>query len=278
MSDEPGPAGLNSTLDPDTVRFVLVQPQFGGNVGSAARAMKNLGFARLTLVDPRCDPLGREARMMAVEAADLLERAEVHPGLSGALAGARTVVGTTRRIGKHRRPHWRLDGLSAELCGLAARGELAILFGREDHGLSDADLDRCTHLVYFPAAADYPSFNLAQAVLLVAYELRMAGIEPPAESALPPPATDRAREAMYRHLEQAWRSIGFVAPDTAATILRRVRRMFGRAALSAEEVTLLRGVARQTLWVARKAGLPIAEGPETDPAPGTGPPAGPRDG
>jgi TrmH family RNA methyltransferase len=264
MIDRPSPGSAHRVLDPDRIRFVLVQPQFGGNVGSAARALMNLGFHRLHLVRPACDPLGREARMMAVESVGLLEGAVVHDRLSAALAGAGTVVGTSRRTGKHRRPHWRLDQCSDRLVELAGSSDLAILFGREDHGLSDADLDRCTHLVYLPAASAYPSFNLAQAVLIVAYVLRMAGIETPADPALPSLATDEQREELYRHLEQAWRTIGFLSEDTAEVIMRRVRRLFGRAAMTPEEVKLLRGVARQTLWAARRAELPVAPGPEAD--------------
>ncbi len=151
----------------DRVRFVLVRPRSPGNVGSAARALKNLGFSRLSVVAPRCDPRGVEARTLAVDAVDLLERMEIHADLDAALAGAATVVGTSRRMGKHRCPHYRLDQLADELAGLADRGDVAFVFGREDHGLSDAELDRCTQLVYFPASDVYPSFNLAQSVLLM---------------------------------------------------------------------------------------------------------------
>jgi TrmH family RNA methyltransferase len=269
MSERPSLGKSSGTLDPARIRFVLVEPQFGGNVGAAARALMNLGFSNLVLVRPACDPRGGEARMMAVDASGILERAEVRDDLDSALAGAGTVVGSSRRTGKHRRPHWRLDQCCADLVRLAQGADLAILFGREDHGLNDADLDRCTHLVHLPAASAYPSLNLAQAVLLVAYELRMSGLAGPADAALPCPAPDEDREALYRHLEQAWRTIGFMSEDTSEVIMRRVRRLLGRAAMSPEEVKLLRGVARQTLWAARQADLPVADGPESQPGGGT---------
>jgi len=262
MTAQRRPPPRAGALDPGSVRFVLLEPQSGGNVGSAARALANLGFSRLCLVRPACDPLGREARMMAVEALDLLRGAELFEDLDEALAGAGAVVGMTRRAGRHRRPHWRLDQCSRRLVSLAASGELALLFGREDHGLADADLDRCTHLVHLAASSDYPSFNLAQAVLLAGNELRRAGMEEVAAPALPAPAGHRTREAMFRHLEQALRTIGFLAPDSSEVVMRRLRRLLGRAVMTADEVKLLRGVARQTLWVARRAGLPVAEGPE----------------
>jgi len=245
----------------DSVKFVLCEPRSAGNVGSAARAMMNLGFSRLALVRPRCNHLDDEARAMAVDAREVLEAATVHTDLDAGLEGARTVVGTTRRTGKHRRPHWPLDTFAAEMAGLAAAGELAVLFGREDHGLSDQDLDRCTHMVHIPAAARYPSYNLAQAVLLVAYGLRQVEREP--EPAQAPPADHASREAMYRHLQESLRAIGFLHDDSVEPIMRRLRRMLGRACMTPEEVKLLRGVARQTLWVAGKAGLS-----ESDHAPG----------
>ena len=246
--------GDATTFDADRVRFVLVQPKSAGNVGSAARALKNLGFSRLVVVDPQYAGSDTEARRMAVDAGDVLEGASVHAALDSALAGARTVVGATRRGGKHRRPHWRLDELAPRLASLAAEGELAFVFGREDHGLSDPDLDLCTHLIYLPSSAEYASLNLAQAVLLVAYELRLAALGPPDEPALEAPADHEEREAMYRHLQQALEAIGFVHPESVEQIMRRFRRLLGRADLAHRDVKLVRGLARQTLWAAAQSG------------------------
>ncbi len=215
----------------------------------------NLGFERLVLVRPDCDPLDGQAHRMAVEAARLLERAQVHDGLDDALAGAGAVVGTTRRTGKHRRPHRSLDDFAGELAALASAGELALVFGREDSGLTDSELDRCTQLVFLPSSEAYPSFNLAQAVLLVAWELRLAGQRPLAGTLPELPAEHRSREAMYRHLEEALLAIGFLHPESTDNIMRRLRRLFGRANLTDREAQLLRGMARQILWTAGQAGL-----------------------
>lgn len=241
----------------ERVRFVLVHPQQGGNVGSTARAIKNFGFSRLDLVAPECDPLGREARMMSVDARDVLERATIHDSLDDALEEASTVVGTTRRVGRQRRPHWRMDALASRLVRLAGDGELAVVFGREDSGLTDGELDRCTHLVYLPSADRYPSINLAQSVMLVAYTLHMASLGAAERESVGTPAAHREREDMYGHLARALLAIGFLTPDTREVMMRRFRRIFGRAELSREEVKMLRGVARQTLWLARQAGLPV---------------------
>jgi TrmH family RNA methyltransferase len=248
-------------LDRARVRFVLVGPRAAGNVGAAARAIKNFGFSRLDLAAPRCDPRAPEARGMAVDAADVLGRLREWPDLDAALAGARTVVGTTRRTGKHRGPLEPIDELAPVAVDLAGLGEVAWVFGPEDNGLTDDDLDRCTHLAHVPTSAAYPSLNVAQAVLVAAYELSRASALP-APQAGPsgtPPADHVEREAMYAHLERALLAIGFLGRDTQEVRMRRIRRALGRAALTGEEVRLLRGVARQTLWVAARAGLATAE-------------------
>ena len=255
MTEGPGhePA---AALDPARVRFVLVEPQTAGNIGAAARALKNLGFSRWTLVAPQCDPASSDARRMAVDARDLLDAVAVHERLDDALDGAVTVVGSTRRTGKQRRPHWRLDAFAPRLVALAARGELAVVFGREDRGLTDEELDRCTHLVHLPTSESYPSLNLAQSVLLVAWELRRAALAPPVDDA-EPLATHASREALYRHLEQALRAIEFVSDESCESILRKMRRLYGRATLSEDEARMLRGLARQILWAAGQAGLAL---------------------
>jgi TrmH family RNA methyltransferase len=244
------------------VRFVLVETLSGGNVGSIARALKNFGYTRLDLVSPRCDPLGPEACRMAVDAVDLLETATVHAELDLALAGAHQVVGTTGRRGKHRRPHRPLVELPAAVGAHAAASELAIVFGREDRGLTDAELDRCTHLVYLPSTDAYRSFNLAQAVLLVAYELTRSEVSSGSDVTADPPVDHEQREALFAHLEQALITVGFINHDGAEVIMRRMRRLLGRARMTAHEASMLRGLARQILWAADRAGLPRADGPD----------------
>ncbi len=243
-----------AALDPARVRFVLVEPRTAGNVGAAARALKNLGFSRWTLVAPHCDPSSSDARRMAVDARDLLETVVVHERLDDALAGAVTVVGSTCRTGKQRRPHWRLDDFAPRLAALSGRGELAVVFGREDRGLTDDELDRCTHVIYVPTSESYPSLNLAQSVLLIAWELRRAVFAPPVDDE-EPAAAHASREAFYLHWEQALRSIGFINEETSESILRKMRRLYGRATLTEDEARMLRGLARQILWAAGQAGL-----------------------
>jgi tRNA (cytidine32/uridine32-2'-O)-methyltransferase len=148
---------------------------------------------------------------------------------------------------------------------MAAEGELALVFGREDSGLTDAELDRCTHLVHLASADEYPSFNLAQSVLLAAYQLRLAGLAPALQRPLAPPAEHVAREALYEHLQRALLAIGFLHADSVEPIMRRLRRLLGRAEMTAEEVHLLRGVARRALWVAARAGATATEPDQSTP-------------
>ena len=240
-------------MAPSSLRFVLVEPQSAGNIGAAARALKNCGFDRLVLVAPACDPLDDEARKFAVDARDVLLAAEIVPTLDAALAGAATVVGTSALTGRQRRPNWRLDAFAADLPLEAAKGPLAFVFGRESRGLTDDELDRCTHLVHLAASEAYGSYNLAQAVLLCAYTTRLElDAAPPPSAHDEPPALHEEREAMYAHLSEALRAIGFLKPDQEEGMGRRLRRMFGRADFTSGDVKVLRGIARQILWIARR--------------------------
>ncbi len=237
------------------IRFVLVEPRYGGNVGAVARVLKNFGLSGLDLVAPREGADHEDAVRMAVDAGDVLAASRTHATLDEALAGATTVVGTSRRMGKHRQPHHRLDALAPELAELSRRGRLAVLFGREDNGLADADLDRCTHLVHIPTSDAYPALNVAQTAAIVAYELTRAVDRSPAT---PPPddeplADHAARESMYEHLQTSLLAIGFLKADQLEGMMRRLRRILSRAELSSGDIDVMRGIARQILWVARQA-------------------------
>src|SRR5262249_22753553 len=135
---------------------------------------------------------------------------------------------------------------------------------REDHGLSDADLDRCTHLCYVPTSSAYPALNLAQTVAIVAYELRRKLDRTEGESAESDEealADHTGREAMYGHLEEALLAIGFLKEGQIEGMMRRLRRILSRAELSTGDVDVLRGIARQILWVARQAKRPATKRP-----------------
>jgi TrmH family RNA methyltransferase len=260
----------------ERIRVVLLRPRGAANVGAVARAMKNMGLARLVLVDP--PRLDREqARVMAVHAADVLAaRAEV-ASLAAAVADCGLVVGTCGR------PSVRAEGalspraLAPQILAASAVNDVALVFGPEDHGLSNDDLALCQQVIAIPASAEYGSLNLAQAVLVCAYELFLAAAAPagaaagatPATSgtaahAAPVPALSSASaeraprrlavsartELMYDKLEAALRRIDFLQPDSAAHVMRDLRRTLGRAELDDDEVQVFLGIARQIEWAA----------------------------
>ena len=229
----------------DRVRVVLVEPRDAANVGAAARAMKNMGLGRLVVAGGGALDETRAATM-AVHARDVLAGRATAADLAGALAGAGLVVGTSgRATAGGRAPR----AAAPEIVAACGTTDVALVFGPEDRGLSREELARCATLITIPTAPAYDSLNLAQAVLLCAYELRLAAAGP-----APEPARARAPherlERLYAHLEAALLAVGFLQPDTAASMMRKLRRTLGRAALDDDEVQMLLGIARQMAWAA----------------------------
>ena len=158
------------------IGIVLVRPQYAGNIGSVCRAMKNMGLSRLILVSPEQDPLSAEARMMATSARDILQKAKIFPSLEDALRGFRWIAGTSARRGINRGPFISPREVSAEILQHARSIPVAILFGPEDRGLTNRELDPCHALIQVPTHSGLSSLNLAQAVMLVGYELYLASL------------------------------------------------------------------------------------------------------
>jgi len=245
---------------PDKFAFVLYRPQSGGNVGAAARALKNMGFDDLRLVG-RVPTNDREAVKMAVHADDLLASATVYPDLGAALEYCSFAVGTTSRRGGYRSRATPLRPAAAELDALAAANKIALVFGREDRGLTNRELKLCHRLITIPTAPDYPSLNLAQAVMVVAYELMMAaGASAQVEAGRAPEFVAAAvSDPMLERLAEALVSIGFIPDDNPDHIMFSLREIFGRSGLTAREVEILNGMARQMRWVAEGGHRTIAE-------------------
>ena len=231
----------------DSVRIVLVNTKHPGNIGSAARAIRTMGLNRLWLVEPLEFPADR-AVWQAANAADLLDRAVVVDTLDEAIQGCGLVVGTSAR---DRRIPWPL--LNPRECGRRAVSEarqhdVAIVFGREDRGLTNDELHKCTYHVHIPANPEYSSLNLAAAVQVICYEIRMAALEDEAGE-LPdlnnwdvPPARAEDLELYFQHLEQALVDIDFHDRDNPRQTMTRLRRLFGRIRLDEMELSILRGV------------------------------------
>jgi len=239
------------------IRIVLVNTTHPGNIGAVARAMKNMGLSRLYLVEPRAFP-HEEAEWRAVSAADLLESAVVTATLDEAIADCQFVVGTSAR---GRRIPWPvLDprACAAQIGERAGQGEeVAIIFGREDRGLTNEELQLCNLHLHIPTNEEYSSLNLAMAVQVVAYELRMyeAGPALPAEADAEwdaPFATRENMERFYQHLEETLVGIEFLDPAAPRQLMSRLRRLYGRVRLDEMELNILRGILTETQkWVAR---------------------------
>ena len=249
----------------ENITILLVKPQYAGNIGSASRAMKNMGLSKLALVTPAQDPLSPEAKMMATAAKDILRSARIYPTLEEALTGFRWVAGTSARKGRVRGPFISPREICPEIISLARSVPVAILFGREDKGLTNEELAPCQALVSMPTHPGLSSLNLAQAVMIFCYELYMASLdiqrETPSVSRFPRPAEFQKMEGMYAHLEDLLTRIGFLDPKNPKRILHTLRRIFGRANLSDRDVAILRGIFRQLEWYATRR--PAEKGTET---------------
>jgi tRNA/rRNA methyltransferase len=238
------------------IAVVLVEPREPGNIGAAARALANAGLSRLVLVRP-APHLVPDAFRMALAARPILEAAPVHDDLGAALAGFTLVAGTTRRTGASRRERTGPRALAAELLAAAADGEVAVLFGREECGLTNAELQYCQRLVTIPSSDGFPSLNLAQAVMVVAYELFSAAAEGAGRARAggrPRRATSAHLEELYAHMEAVLLDIGYLHGSNPRRMMGAFRRLFGRAGLDEREVKALRGVFRQVAWAARRGG------------------------
>jgi tRNA/rRNA methyltransferase len=230
------------------VRIILVEPAGALNVGAVARVMKNMGLEQLVLVNPHCNPSSEETRRMAVHAVDLLDKVQLVSSLAEALAGCHRAIATT---GRSRALPTPLETPRTALPWLLGDNlTSALIFGPEDRGLSNTELNYAQRFVCIPAHPAYPSLNLAQAVAVCAYELYQAtqvGVAPPESTAHLAPLD--ALEGYYGHLETLLLKIGYLYPHTAPARMEKFRRLYNRAHLTEEEVALLRGILRQMDWV-----------------------------
>lgn len=224
---------------------VLVRPREAGNVGAVARAMANMGLERLLLVEP-APALGAEARAFAVHAGHVLDAAERHLDLASALAGFGRIVATT--AARDRSWPQRLiepRALAAELAADPPATPTALVFGPETSGLTNDELARASLLVRIPAAPEQPTLNLAQAVLIVAYELWVARVRTIARETGEARATGDEVAGFGAQLEDLLRRVGFARDSTIAGVERDLRQLVARAAPSRREVRILRGLLRR---------------------------------
>ena len=239
----------------ERIRVVLVRPRDGGNVGAVARAMKNMGLAQLVLVDPPAlDP--QRAVTMAVHAREILDASRTVPTLADAIAGCGLAVATSGRATAARDGALPPRALAPTIVAAAAGNDVALVFGPEDHGLALAELALCQREIAIPTSPAYGSLNLAQAVLLCSYEIFLAASRAGNAGAERTLAPNARRELLYTKLEEALRGLGYHHRANAAHMMRRLRRLLGRADLDDEEVQILLGLARQIAWAGQRLQRP----------------------
>lgn len=236
---------MNQLLD--NLCIVMVETSHPGNIGSAARAMKTMGIKDLRLVSPR-KPYSQETWALASGANAIVEQAKIVPDLPAAIADCQYVIGASAR--SERTLQWpQMDSRECGIC-VAERlplQKVALVFGRERTGLTNEELEHCNALVHIPMAFDYMSLNIAMAIQVLSYECATAvRLATPAEAATTDPdevlASAEAMEGFYTHLEQSMIDARFLDPENPRLLMRRMRRLFGRAEVTVSEMNILRGM------------------------------------
>jgi len=232
----------------NNIVIILAGTKHPGNIGSAARAMANMGLDRLVLAATRCE-INEEARRMAKAGTNVLDAARIYPSLTDAVAEIHMLVGTTGKIGGYRADAAPPRRLAQKILDQAAEQTVGILFGPEDTGLVDEDLRFCQFLIRIPTSRQANSINLAQAVMIISYELMLGSLTHEPGRALRLASLEQT-EAMYAQLEEALLKAGFLHSQNAQHMMFAIRRLLGRAGMEPSDVGVLRGIARQINWFA----------------------------
>jgi len=235
----------------ENIRIVLCRPIYGGNIGSVCRAMANMGLSDLALAGAK-NINWEDARKMACAAEEILANRKETSNLGEAVADRTLVIGTTARLGLYRQHAMTPRESAPQILEAARNGRVALVFGPEDNGLNNLELEACNRLIQIPSSVKYRSLNIAQAVLICAYELFLAAkiFEPLGEKSAE--ADSAMKERLFGMWEDALLKIGFMEQDKARHMMLGVRRIFSRGNLTEDDVRILMGIARQTLWCAGK--------------------------
>ncbi len=241
---------MASAVNLNNITVVLLGPRNPENIGAAARSMRNMGLAALIVVKPHQLDMTRVLKMATHGAGDVVEQMLLFDSLDEALAPFNFVVGTTARLGRQRQVIPSPCELALKLEAVSQTNRVALLFGPEDRGLSNQDLRRCHWLVNIPTS-DFSSINLAQAVMIICYELHRAG--PKSENDFIPRLANRNQlDGMYDQLKDILVRIDYIKPDNPDYWINRMRHFFTRMQLRAREVSIIRGICRQIDWYAGK--------------------------
>jgi len=233
---------MRRKIRPDSICIVLVRPKFPENIGSVARAMKNMGLGRLVVVNG-CSPLHANAYKLASGAEDILERAEECFTLREAISEMGCVVGTTSRRGKERDPDLTPEALVKKLIPLSQKNLIGLAFGSEKEGLTNEELSLCHLYARIPSMESFPSLNLAHAVMVVSYELFKNAMEVSKKEVQL--AQAEQLERMLGHMEKTLLRIGFLDSKSPQRIMRVLRKLFGRSQMDEREVKIFEGIWSQ---------------------------------
>lgn len=234
----------------DNISIVLQHPRHSENIGAVARAMRNMGIHRLVIVDPQNFELNRALKLATHFASDIIKESRICSDLGKALAPFHYVVGMTARIGGQRQVINAPSKLARNLIPISIENRIALLFGPEDRGLSNKDIRYCHVLVNIPTT-EFSSLNLAQAVMIICYEIFIAGRKEN-EPFTPRLASRHELDGMYAQLKDILVRISFINPENPDYWMNNLRRFFTRLQLRAKEVNIIRGLCRQVDWYAQK--------------------------
>ncbi len=241
---------MTERVELSNIAIVLHQPHFPENIGAAARAMCNMGIKDLVVVAPQDFHLARALKMATHAAAGVVEDMQRFNSLEEALADFQFVVGTTARLGRQRKVFESPAALVKELVPISRNNRVALVFGPEDRGLTNDDIRHCQWLVNIPTD-EFTSLNLAQAVMIICYELFISGREDPAEY-IPRLANHHELVGMFAQLKDILVRICYINPENPDYWMGKLRQFFTRIQITAREVSIIRGICRQVDWYAEK--------------------------
>ncbi len=234
----------------DNISIVLQKPRYPENIGAAARTIRNMGIGQLVVVDPKNFDIPKALKMATHAASDVVEQIKIYGNLKEALASYNYVVGTTARLGGERQVLTTPSKLAERLVSISRENRIAILFGPEDRGLSNKDIRYCHTLVNIPTA-DFSSLNLAQAVMILCYEIYNASLEENKEF-VPRLASRHELDGMYDQLKEILVRIGYINSENPDYWINKLRHFFTRLQFRAKEVSIIRGICRQIDWFGKK--------------------------
>ncbi len=241
---------MPATVKLKNVSIILSRPRYPENIGAAARAIRNMGCKQLIVVDPQNCDLSRVLKMATHAAIEVVEQMQVYEDLRSALEPLNYIVGTTARLGGQRQLIGSAAGLAQKLAPISEKNRVGLLFGPEDRGLTNDDIRLCDELVNIPTA-EFSSLNLAQAVMVVCYELRRYN-QPKGKTFVPRLANRHELEGMYAQLKDILVGISYIQPDNPDYFMNNIRHFGTRLKLRAKEVSIIRGICRQIDWYGKK--------------------------